>query len=169
MKILSEYFQTSSAYWGDKPDWLVVAFTHRDADCLARSNYRCFIRALGGKGTEGLKGSQEINDNVAIEEATHWAVGWVQYLIIKPEAKELVAVADKILEGLEDYPLINEQDFSELEMQEANEVWANCYRPKERIEYIRKHPSQFEFRDYQDLIGCVRGKYFAGYASELLN
>ena len=91
MKTLSEYFKSSSAYWGERHDWLVIATTHREADCLTRSNFRSLIRKLGGNGTEGAKGSQSINDNLAIEEASHLAVGWIQYLIVNPEAKEIVA------------------------------------------------------------------------------
>lgn len=169
MKTLSEYFKRDSAYWGECSDWLVVATTHRDADCLTRSNYRCLIQLMGGKGTEGAKGSQSINDNVRIEEASHWAVGWVQYLIINPEAKELVALAEQALERLEDYPVLDEEDFSELEREEADEVWKSCYCVKERIEYIREHRGQFEFHDLRDMLSCVRGNYFAGYASELIS
>jgi hypothetical protein len=39
---------------------------------------------------------------------------------------------------------------------------------KERIAYIRKHRSEFEFADLRDMLSCVRGNYFAGYASELI-
>jgi len=130
MNTLSEYFKSSSAYWGECSTWLVAATTTRGADCLARSNWRCFIKLLGGNGAEGLKGPQSINDNVRIEEASHWAVGWVQYLIINPDAKELVALAGKTREELEDYPVLSDEDFSELEMEEAHEVWKNCYRVK---------------------------------------
>lgn len=169
MKTLSEMFGRDSAYWGERGNWLVVSVIMRDSDCLSRSNYRCMIQLLGGKGTEGAKGNQEINDNVAIEEASHWAVGWIQYLIINPAHAESVKIATEAIERLEDYPVLDESDYSELEQEEATEVWKNCYHPKERVEYIRKHKSQFEFRDFSDLIGCVRGNYFAGYASELLN
>lgn len=169
MKALSEFFRHSSAYWGERSHWLVVLTTDRDADCLTRSNYRTAIQMLGGNGNEGAKGSQDINDNLAVDEATHWAVGWVQYLIVNPDCAELVAIANKIQEDLEDYPILDESDFSELEMEEANEVWSNCFRIKERIEYIRKHRSQFEFHDLRDMLSCVRGKYFAGYPSELLS
>lgn len=171
MQTLSEYFQTSSAYWGKKSDWLVVAIKHRDSDCLTRSNFRCLVAMLAGKESKhaGAKGSTELNDSVAIEEASHWAVGWVQYLILDPNAKELVALVENQLEKLEGYPVVNEDDFSELETEEANEVWKNCYRPNERIDYIRKHRNQFEFHDMADMLACVRGKYFAGYASEILN
>lgn len=57
---------------------------------------------------------------------------------------------------------------SEAEEEQAQEVWRDCYRPKARIEYIREHREQFEFRSFADMLGCVRGRYFAGYASELL-
>ena len=40
---------------------------------------------------------------------------------------------------------------------------------KRRINYIRENRSQFEFYNFEDLMCCVRGEYFAGYANELLN
>jgi hypothetical protein len=42
------------------------------------------------------------------------------------------------------------------------------YNIEERIKYIRENESQFEFSSYSDLISVVRGKYFIGYASELI-
>lgn len=120
---LSEYFKTSSTYWGERSEWLVAYSTHRDADCLARSNWRCFIRALGGNGAEGAKGTQDVTETVAIEEAKHWAVGWVQYLLIAPGATELIAKAEKILADLEDYPVLDEDDFSTLEYDEYAEFF----------------------------------------------
>ena len=57
---------------------------------------------------------------------------------------------------------------SKVEEEEAARVWRDCYRESERIKYIRAHRSQFDFRGLADLMGCVRGKFFAGYASELL-
>lgn len=171
MKTLSEYFGSSSAYWGEKSDWLVVATKHRNSDCLVRSNFRCLIEALAGKEHKhaGAKGSSELTEFLAIEEASHWAVGWLQYLIINPADTVGIALAEKLLAEIEDYPVLNEEDFSELESEEANETWKNCYNPSERIEYIRQNRSQFEFHDLRDMLGCVRGNYFAGYASELLN
>jgi hypothetical protein len=51
----------------------------------------------------------------------------------------------------------------------AQETWRSCYNDAERIEYIRDHRDQFEFRTFADMLGCARGRYFAGYASELIN
>lgn len=168
MRTLSEYFKRDSAYWGGRREWLVVVTLNRDSGALDRSNYRCVLKLLGGKGTEGAKGSQEVADGVAVEEASHWACGWIQYLIIDPSRPDLVAIAGEALKRLEDYPVLDEDDYSREESEEADLVWRDCYRERERVKYIREHPSQFEFRSFADLIGCVRGKYFSGYASELI-
>jgi hypothetical protein len=168
MKKLSEYFGRDSAYWGERPDWLVCATLNRDSSVLARSNYRCFIKLLGGKGTEGAKGSTEISENVAIEEASHWACGWLQYLIINPACKELIELAEAAHERLHNYPVLDDDDFSALETEEANQIWRDCYNAKERANYVRKYRSQFEFHNLPDMLHCLRGKYFCGYASELV-
>lgn len=128
MPRLSEAFGRDSAYWGARGDWFLAYATNRDADTLRKSNWRSFIRALGGKGTEGAKGTQEINERLAIEEASHWACGWVQYLIIHPEAADLIAKAEEVRAALEDYPVLNEQDWSELEDAERQKAWDDFAR-----------------------------------------
>ena len=129
-----------------------------DSDALERSNFACMLKALGGE-----------SETVIVVRESHWAVGWVEWIAIHQDDEAACAIADEIKGALEDYPVINEDHWSRLEDEEAQEVWANCYSPSERIAYIRRHRSQFEFHDYGDLLGCARGKYFAGYASELLN
>jgi hypothetical protein len=130
---------------------------HRDSDALTRSNFRVMLKALGGE-----------SDTVRVVREGHWAVGWVEWIAIHESDAKSLEIADELKASLEDYPVLSDDDFSELEMEEANEVWANCYDAAERVAYIRKFRSQFQFHDFGDLLGCVRGKYFAGYASELL-
>jgi hypothetical protein len=130
----------------------------RDSDALERSNFVCMVRALGGE-----------SDTVQIVRESHWAVGWVEWIAIHQDDGAALKIADDIVAELADYPVIDESHWSELEQEDADLTWQNCYNPQERIDYIRKHRSQFEFHDYSDLLGCVRGKYFAGYASELLS
>lgn len=143
----------------DQQDWLVGPVSQtRDSGPLDRSNFECFVAALGGE-----------SEDCQIHRFGHWGPGWFEIVLINPANSELVKRAEEMESSLADYPVLNEEDFSQKEHDEANEIWAKCYREKERIAYIRKHRSQFEFANYQDLIGCVRGKYFAGYASELIN
>lgn len=133
----------------------------RDSDCLEQSNFAAMLALLGGE-----------SDVVTVVRESHWAVGWVEWIAIEadgtPESDKALQIADEAKERLTDYPVLDENDLSEREQEAANQTWQSCYNEKERIAYIRQHRSQFEFHDYADLIGCVRGKYFAGYASELL-
>ena len=129
----------------------------RDSDCLEQSNFATAIAALGGE-----------SDTVTIVRESHWAVGWVEWIAIHQDDEKALEIADGLVARVRDYPVLNDDDFSEREQEAANETWKNCFNPQERIQYIREHSSQFEFHDYADLIGCVRGNYFAGYASDLL-
>jgi len=131
---------------------------HRDSDALARSNFACMLKALGGE-----------SETVKVVHEGHWAVGWVEWIAIHESDSQALETADEIAAALEDYPVINEDHWSELEMQEANEVWKDCYTAQERIDYIREHRDQFDFYDFRDMLAVVRGEYFNGYASELLN
>jgi hypothetical protein len=133
----------------------------RDSDCLEQSNFTVMLAELGGE-----------SDVVTVVRESHWLVGWVEWIAIEadgtPESDKALKTADRLKARLADYPILDEDDLCEREIEEANATWTNCYSPQERIRYIREHRSQFEFRDYGDLIGCVRGKYFAGYAGDLL-
>lgn len=133
----------------------------RDSDALEESNFATMLRDLGGESVV-----------VTVVRESHWAVGWVEWIAIEAdgtaESDKALAIADKNKARLEDYLVLDESDWSERESESANTVWRDCYSPKERVRYIREHSSQFDFRDYRDLLGCVRGQYFAGYASDLL-
>lgn len=167
MATLKQEHSRNAFYYGDNPDWLIAYSVNRDSDALQRSNFRCFAKDL--KALPEVKEWQGEWCPVRIERSSHWACGWVDYLVIDPACTSAVARAEELRAALEDYPVLNEHDFSQEENDEANEVWRNCYDYKERIEYIRGHRSQFEFQDWQDMLHCVRGSYFAGYASELLH
>ena len=143
------------AHWND---WYVFLGQHRDSDTLTRSNFTCGLAAIGG-----------VSDTVRVVNEGHWAVGWVEWIAIHKADTKALEAADKIEAALSDYPVVNEDHWSELEHEEAQGFWSNCFDDRERLDYIRDNRSQFDFHDYADLIGCVRGRYFAGCASELLS
>jgi hypothetical protein len=129
----------------------------RDSDALERSNFECMLIELGGE-----------SDTVHVVRESHWAVGWIEWIAIHEDDIESLKIADEIIENLAIYPVINDDHLTAIEYEEANQVWANCYTPKERVDYIRMNRDQFEFSDFRDMLDCVRGKYFAGYASDLI-
>lgn len=143
----------------DQQDWLVAPVSqNRDSEALSRSNFECFVKAMGGE-----------SEDVQVHRFGHWGPGWFEIVLINPARADLVKQAQEMEDSLADYPVLDEMDFSQKEQDEANEVWQNCYRVNERIKYIRDHRSQFEFHDMKDMLACVRGQYFSGYASELIH
>ncbi len=91
----------SSAYWGEKSDWLIAATITRDSDCLGESNWAVFQKALNA--LPAVKDWPEDESPVQIERFSHWACGWIDYLIINPACKEAVALANELREQLDGY------------------------------------------------------------------
>lgn len=165
----------SFAYFGDDTDRMFVTWSlgpvieHRDSDCVDRANAEALRRFLASDPS--LEGEYRMTS------CSHWAVGHVTHISFHAYETEAGREPTRIARILaawfgylrDVYPLADEDLHSEMEHEEANRVWADCYNEKERIEYIRKHRSQFEFHTFADLLGCVRGKYFAGYDSELID
>lgn len=155
-------------------DFFPLYGQHRDSSALAQSNFRSFHAALKAKvkelGCEVVTLPDVDNEQatVEVERSSHWAVGWVETLLVHKDAPQaLLDWCEAQLARLDGYPVFDEEDYSALETEQANELW-KAYRVSDRLSYIRQHRSQFEFHDFADLLGCVRGNYFAGYASELL-
>lgn len=141
----------------DRQDWLVLGIVRtRDSGALERANWDEACAALAACS----------NDH-EVHRFNHWGPGWFEIILIRPDsAAEHIGV--EMEASLATYPVLSEERWSEYEHADADEVWRNCYTPATRLAYIRKHRSQFEFRDLADMLGCVRGHYFAGDAGELL-
>lgn len=141
----------------DYRDWFGILGQSRDSEALERSNFRVGLEMLGGE-----------SDDVRVEHYGHWAVGWIEEIYVRP-GSPAHNIAIEIEAQLSDYPVLGEDDFYMEESDEADEVWRLCFDVAERIGYIRDHRNQFYFDSLADMIGCVRGNYFAGDACDLLN
>ena len=138
-------------------DYYVFLSQSRGSDALTRSNFIKGLEAIGGEDPE----------QVVTAGVTHWAFGWVDTIYIHKNATGCLRKADEIMEALDNYPVVDDEHYCELEQEEATEVWKNCYNPKERIKYYRKHYCYCH--SYEDLLQSVRtGDAFYGYASDLL-
>ena len=51
-------------------------------------------------------------DGVEIHRFNHWAVGWIEQILIHEDDEEALDVAEDILAILDNYPLLNEDDYS---------------------------------------------------------
>lgn len=140
------------------PDYYAFLGRHRDSDALSLSNFYTALDALGG-----------VSSTIQIVCERHWAVGWVKWIAIHQDDRRALAIADELQAKLNAYPVLDEEDYTNRETEEADDVWRSCYQPLDRIAYVRKHRDQFEFSDWRDMRSCIKGEYFAGYASDLLN
>lgn len=159
-----------NSYCGEVwPDYYVFLGRNRDSDVLEESNFEKGLEFIGGEKMEESDNDSDDLALVTIVREGHWAYGWVEWIAIHSSESEALRKADEVIGKLEDYPVLDEDDYSNKEQDGANEIWKNCYDYKERIKYIRDHRSQFEFQGFSDLIAQVKGKYFGGYASELIH
>lgn len=119
--------------------WRSLGFSvHRDSDILERSNWEVISRDL----------TERFPNHVKIIGAGHWAVGWVDSLRVHlhnpitgrdlPKGYEALEAAYEWHRKLGDYPVADEDHYSDLEMKEIEEAFDN-YRKEEIVELIKKH------------------------------
>lgn len=116
---------------------------HRDSDALERANFRAMLNALGFDSNETVSDNcpTDTTDEPTriIVRENHWAVEWVEWIAIHESDEAGLRIADTIIKAKQDYPVIDESLWSEYEDTECNEVWANCFKPKERSDYLKTH------------------------------
>ncbi len=106
--IMEELTQWQSAenYMGeDYSDYYVAYTKHRDSNQIDLSNFDAVLNQLGG----------EKEPNVIVVEYGHWAVGHVTQILVHKDAAEAVAELENITAALDEYPVLDETDYSERE------------------------------------------------------
>jgi hypothetical protein len=97
-------------YAGTRFDNHYVIYTrHRDSGTIDESNWRTIIKHLD-------------KNNVTYENVrfSHWAVGWVEQLLIKDDDVKAIEVGEGVQKQLSKYPIFDEDDHSELENERVN-------------------------------------------------
>lgn len=119
-----------SDYGGFSPegDFGVVGQT-RDSEALDRSNYeRIFedLQAFAEQfGDAPERDDIESGDMPWVYDfrASHWAVGWVEYVLVRQDAPDaLQGMVREILDALANYPVYDDEHFSQLEYEEREEA-----------------------------------------------
>jgi hypothetical protein len=111
----------------DQQDWYVVPNCGRNRDSgPEESNFFVALKMLGGE-----------SETVEVHRFGHWACGWFEIIIVNPDSPQ-AAIAEDIERCLAEYPLLDDDDFSEREWNEASEYW---YRLSlnDRMELCREH------------------------------
>ena len=111
------------AHWDG---YYVFLGQNRDSDTLARSNFECGLKAIGGE-----------SDSVRVIREGHWACGWIEWIAIHESDSNALREADSIMDALADYPVVDEMHWSELEWTEACDFWESM-SVRERAYYCER-------------------------------
>jgi len=116
MKTYKEWSPTGNDRKGlnlpDRQDWFVCpVILTRDSDCLEASNFDSCLNRLKGE-----------SETLERHEFNHWACGWFAILLLHPSRE---AEGNAIEERLEDYPVLDEADFSNREWEAYQGNWQN--------------------------------------------
>lgn len=93
-----------------KGDWLVLPTgRNRDSEAIDESNFHAALERLGGE-----------SDTVEVHRFGHWACGWYELIFTHPMR---LTEVESLVDDLENYPLLDEDDLSERESNERWEAW----------------------------------------------
>jgi len=136
-----EKYQRPKNYFGEYYDqYYVLLSRHRDSSILEESN---FLAALGilGLSYDNVPSchgdDSEPPHPCIVARANHWAVGWVELLLIH-ESSSLVDKGKKISESLEDYPVLDDELYSVRQLDAADSLWESM-SIGERVETCQKN------------------------------
>jgi hypothetical protein len=94
----------------------------RDSSLLEASNFAAMLAALGGE-----------SETVIIVRESHWAVGWVEWIAIHATDEARLQIADSQMARLEDYPALDEDDWSNREHEARADYW-DSLTPREKVQ-----------------------------------
>ena len=105
-------------YFGehDQDRWGITPIAkHRDSSILDTVNF--------DKITEHLL--EKCEDGFDIISCGHWAVGWIEHLLVDSENEEALALLDEVVCALADYPVWDESAVSEAESEAEYQDYLN--------------------------------------------
>lgn len=125
-------------YHGDKDliEWGTIMVRGRDDGVRNISNFE-FI-------SEDLKA--RFPGDVDVEEWDHDVVGWIRKLMIRVDNPELVEAAFEWQRQMQDYPVADDEHFSEMEEEEVERCY-NSYGKDEVIRWLKANDNPYELLD----------------------
>lgn len=137
-------------YGGFSPDGdYLMGWQSRDSCLLNRVNYQkmkecleALEKTLPGREDdriiEGFYSSDRIGTWAYDFRASHWLVGWVEYLLVSEDAPdEMIILAAEMKYSMDCYPVFDEDAYSEEECNECWKAWESADL-EQRVEWCRE-------------------------------
>jgi len=109
--------------------WLTFLGRHRDSDLLTNHNFDTALSHLLALPQSIVEGEMTVD----VVRESHWAVGYVEWIRIHPSNEAAVKLANEMADQLDDYPVLDESAYSDLECEETSKAWAEM-SIKERVQ-----------------------------------
>lgn len=103
-----------SSYAGSEfPDYYCGPGQHRDSSILEKCNFSVALDRLGGE-----------SKSVIVTRCGHWAVGWVEQILVHKRAKAKLKILDAIMGQLNDgYPVLDDSEYSDAQQEYLDETF----------------------------------------------
>ena len=112
-------------------DWLVLPVSiTRDTGAFQESNFIAALKRLGGE-----------SETVEVHRFGHWGPGWYEIILADPSRATEV---EALYKALEDYPLLDEDDYNERLVDQQCETWSACYSSDFRKEFTAAVPEDLQ-------------------------
>lgn len=161
-------WQLPNYYFGAEwPDYYIFLGRNRDSPIEENSNFETALKRL----SELPPWENDVGDESRMEvREGHFLCGWVEWIAIHKDDEAALKLADEMAAALDRYPILDEDDVSRRQDEEADKVWQGLTW-RERVKYLRKHRDQFEWiSDWKNLLHQAKGKGgFGGWSNEFLH
>lgn len=151
-------------------DHYVLLSRCRDSSVMENVNFDSALEMLGGE-----------TETVYVLFFSHWATGWIEHLFIDPLDIEAVKIGEEIEASLEDYPVLDEEEFSRREWEQWEETFSFCYRfdflneirsreEKAETDFFRNEEGETELTEAEEeRLFCLASESASGYGYESLD
>lgn len=148
-----ERWKRASNYMGEEFfDYYVVMSQTRDSETLERANFEATLKLLGGENPP----------EVIVVRNSHWAVGWIEMILVHKNDVMHVEIAQEILDRYEQYPVVDEDLYSQMEqddLQRQYQDWARDEAIKLLGWETKKINKKLEYKLYSATITILGDGY----------
>lgn len=131
-------WERSNNYMGENwSGWYMLLSQTRDSEPLERSNFAVARDIMRQFDEQEVPGSDIGECSVQVASFGHWGCGWMECIMIHESNAAALEKASELLERLDDYPVLNEEHFSQLEYEQACETWKGLLL-SDRVELCQK-------------------------------
>ena len=111
-------WQRADNYIGeDLSEYISVVSQSRDSEILDQSNFAAALDLLGGEADD---------ESVIVTRFGHWGCGWFETIMVSVNSTEKLNTAREILNALDAYPVLDDDDLCAREQEDIAEHAKEC-------------------------------------------